>query len=144
MSDDCRLCGGDVFAAARRGAYLTRTNPKGEIGIMECSPSCDQNHGDASSALIGAIDHETGNSPAAWTKVEVSHDPDFLEYERNVEGARLSIWFSGSGDWCAAVTKSNGDRRRLAMSECNDAEEAMQESFKIIHSETYIQKHNHA
>lgn len=52
----CRKCGSGTFRAAARGAYLTRVNALGEIGIWECAPSCEHQHGDQNDALLGALE----------------------------------------------------------------------------------------
>lgn len=51
----CRKCGDTVFESAKHGAYLKRVNPKGQDFIGECSPSCDKNYGDQTTALLNAI-----------------------------------------------------------------------------------------
>ena len=47
----CRLCGRQGHEAA----LLQRVNPKGEIGIWECRPSCDQSL-PPDEALVAAIE----------------------------------------------------------------------------------------
>jgi len=40
-----RLCGGGIWEASERGAYLKRVDPKGKgiIAINECAPGCKGN-----------------------------------------------------------------------------------------------------
>ena len=51
----CAKCGQGVDEVSQRGAYLTRTNPKGEEFIGVCAPSCEHHNGDANSAVMAAV-----------------------------------------------------------------------------------------
>ena len=52
----CNKCGQNSYQASFRGAYLTRTNPKGILPAeWQCVPSCEHKHGDQNDALMHAI-----------------------------------------------------------------------------------------
>ncbi len=52
----CQKCGQGLMAAANRGAYLQRVNPKGETpAINQCAPSCEHKDSDQNAGLLGAI-----------------------------------------------------------------------------------------
>jgi len=60
MSADinCCKCGCDLDQATDKGAYFTRTNPLGEIGIWRCQPSCEGTARNQDEMLIAAIEGE--------------------------------------------------------------------------------------
>lgn len=51
----CSKCGQDARQAAKRGAYLKRTSPKGTPCIEQCFPSCEHKHGSVHDALIHGV-----------------------------------------------------------------------------------------
>lgn len=51
----CSKCGQNAMQAAKRGAYLKRTSPKGEACIERCFPSCEHKHGGNNEAVVHGI-----------------------------------------------------------------------------------------
>lgn len=51
----CKKCGKGVIEISNRGAYLKRTNSKGQVAEWICYPFCDGKYGSKKSALLNAI-----------------------------------------------------------------------------------------
>lgn len=53
----CRICGKNALEINKRGAYLKRVNPKGELPmVVQCAPTCHGLHGKNEDALLNALD----------------------------------------------------------------------------------------
>ena len=55
----CGECGRGPLEASEAGAYLARTNPKGEVGAWRCEPACKGKQDGPEAAVVGAIEGET-------------------------------------------------------------------------------------